>query len=118
MKTRYEEIQPYTTKDGSVIRELMHPATQGNHSQSLAEAVILPGSETLLHLHREAEELYHIIQGSGEMVLGDEQFAVAAGDTICIVPNTPHRITNTGAIPLKIMCCCSPPYAHGDTELL
>ncbi len=118
MKTRYDEIQPYTTKDGSIIRELMHPAIHGNHNQSLAEAIIPAGSTTLLHRHRNSEELYHITAGSGVMVVGDDQFAVTVGDTIYIMPSTPHQITNTGAIPLKIMCCCSPAYAHEDTELL
>jgi len=118
MRTPYDEIEPYTTKDGSIIRELIHPTRHGNRNQSLAEAIIPVGSKTLLHRHRQTEELYHITAGSGAMVVGDEQFSVAVGDTICITPRTPHQITNTGAIPLKILCCCSPAYSHEDTELL
>jgi mannose-6-phosphate isomerase-like protein (cupin superfamily) len=118
MKTRYDEIEPYTTKDGSTIRELMHPAIHGNHNQSLAEAIIPEGSQTLLHRHRNAEEIYHITAGSGVMKVGEEEFPVSEGDTVCITPDTHHRITNTGATPLKLMCCCSPAYAHEDTELL
>jgi len=118
MWTRYDGIQPYQTKDGSIIRELMHPAIHGNRNQSLAEATVPVGSTTLLHRHRQAEELYHIIAGSGEMTVGEERFAVRAGDTVCIMPDAPHQIANTGVGPLKILCCCSPPYAHGDTELL
>jgi mannose-6-phosphate isomerase-like protein (cupin superfamily) len=118
MQTRYDEIEPYTTKDGSIVRELMHPATHGNHNQSLAEAIIPEGSTTLLHRHRNSEELYHVTAGSGVMVVGEEEFAVAKGDTVCIMPDTPHRIVNTGATPLKLLCCCSPAYAHEDTELL
>ena len=34
----YRDIEPYVTKDGSEIRELMHPAVHGNEKQSLAEA--------------------------------------------------------------------------------
>ena len=37
----------YTTKDGSLIRELMHPATHGNARQSPAEAIVNPGIETI-----------------------------------------------------------------------
>ena len=65
-----------------------------------------------------AEEIYHITAGEGLMTLGEQRFAVAAGDTICIAPGTPHCIANTGAGPLKILCACSPAYAHDDTELL
>jgi mannose-6-phosphate isomerase-like protein (cupin superfamily) len=118
MKTTYASVDPYVTKDGSEIRELMHPSVQGNRAQSLAEATVPPGAETLLHRHRLTEELYHVTAGSGLMTLGDRAFEVRAGDTICIPPGTPHRIRNTGATPLKILCACTPAYSHEDTELV
>ena len=118
MKTRYREIAPYPTKDGSTIRELLHPAHHGNRNQSLAEAIVAPGTTTALHRHRQSEELYHITAGTGRITLGHESFDVAPGDTVCIPPGTPHCITNTGGDALHILCCCAPPYAHDDTELL
>jgi len=118
IKTEYGKIQPYTTKDGSVIRELMHPHVHGNTQQSLAEAIVPVGSSTLLHRHFQTEEIYHIAEGSGLMTLSDNDFNVTVGDTICIPPGAPHQIKNTGTVPLKILCCCAPPYSHDDTELL
>jgi len=118
MRTKYERIQSYTTKDNSIIKELMHPNIHGNHNQSLAEATVPVSSTTLLHMHMKTEELYHITEGKGIVVLGDERFAVTAGDTVCIMPGTPHQITNTGFLPLRILCCCSPAYSHDDTDLL
>jgi mannose-6-phosphate isomerase-like protein (cupin superfamily) len=118
MKTAYAAVTPYITRDGSQIRELMHPAVHGNVHQSLAEAIVPPGAATLLHRHRHSEELYHITAGSGHMTLGNEQFPVTAGDSICIPPGTPHCISNTGTGALHILCCCAPPYSHDDTELL
>jgi len=117
-KSEYDKIQPYTTKDGSVIRELMHPNVHGNTKLSLAEATIPVGLTTLLHKHHQSEEIYHILEGSGKMTMGDKKFDVKVGDTICIPPGTPHLIQNTGKISLRILCCCSPPYSHDDTELL
>jgi len=52
------------------------------------------------------------------MILGAECFAVAAGDTVAILPGTPHGLENPGPAPLVVLCCCAPPYAHEDTELL
>ncbi|OGP92193.1 MAG: hypothetical protein A2Z19_07215 [Deltaproteobacteria bacterium RBG_16_54_18] len=118
MKTRHDDCEPSVAKDGSIIRELMHPAVHGNRRQSLAEAVVPVGAATMLHRHLKTEEIYHITAGTGIMVVEDEQFRVAAGDTVCITPNTPHRITNSGTIPLTILCCCSPAYSHDDTHLL
>lgn len=118
MKRRYAEAAAYITKDGSEIRELMHPALHGNRRQSLAEATVQPGARIQLHRHMLSEELYHVSAGSGIMTLGADRFTVGAGDTVLIAPGTPHRIEATGAEPLRILCCCSPPYSHEDTELL
>ena len=118
MKTSYRDVSPYVTKDGSEIRELMHPSLHGNAKQSFAEATVAPGSATLLHRHRTTEEIYYIVQGEGKMTLGDETLHVSAGDTICIAPGTPHCIANTGTDALRILCACAPAYDHDDTELL
>jgi len=118
MRTRYAEIAPYQTRDGSQIRELMHPDRHGNRTQSLAEAVVLPGQETLLHKHLRTEELYHITAGQGLMTLGDDRFEVGVGDTVLIPPGTAHCIRNVGGDMLRILCSCSPAYSHEDTEVL
>ena len=118
MRTRYADIPSNITKDGSEIRELMHPVPHANANQSLAEAAVAPGQTTALHRHLNSEELYHITAGRGRMTLGDKQFEVGPGDTVCIPPGTPHCITNTGDELLRILCCCAPAYAHEDTELL
>jgi mannose-6-phosphate isomerase-like protein (cupin superfamily) len=118
VKTAYKSIAAYVTKDGSTIRELMHPLVHGNRVQSFAEAIVEPGARTALHRHALTEEIYHITAGDGLMTLGDQRFAVAVGDTVCIAPGTPHCIDNTGVAPLRILCACSPAYAHDDTQLL
>lgn len=118
MLTRYRDQPAFETKDGSEIRELMHPSAHGNRQQSLAEARIEPGSTTTLHRHLESEEIYHVCSGKGLMTLGDRRFAVAHGDSIAIARGTAHCIHNTGTDALVILCCCSPPYSDQDTELL
>jgi mannose-6-phosphate isomerase-like protein (cupin superfamily) len=118
VKTSYSEIKPYTTKDGAGIRELMHPEVHGNLKQSLAEAIIEPGTATALHRHNKSEEIYHFTAGKGQMTLGEKTFQVAPGDTVCIPPGTIHRLENTGKELLKLLCCCAPPYSHDDTELV
>ncbi|MCI0505019.1 MAG: cupin domain-containing protein [Gammaproteobacteria bacterium] len=118
MLTRYKNIKPFITRDGSEIRELMHPMQHGNTQQSLAEATVMPGGETLKHKHLVTEEIYHITQGQGLMSLGEQLIEVSVGDSICIAPGTAHNIRNTGDIPLKILCSCSPPYRDADTLLL
>ena len=118
MHTRYAEIEPYRTLDGSEVRELMHPVHHGARNQSLAEAIVPPGAATRLHRHHVSEEIYHLTDGRGRMTLGKARFMVESGDTVLIPPGIPHRIENIGGVPLRIFCCCSPAYRHEDTELL
>jgi len=113
-----DEVEPYVTRDGSEIRELMHPAIHGNAAQSLAEARVAPGGVTRAHLHRRSEELYFIVAGRGLMELGERHFEVGPGDTVCILPGTRHSISALGDQELRFLCCCAPAYRHEDTQLL
>ncbi len=116
--TRYDAIPAFVTKDGSLIRELLHPDSSAAIRQSLAEAVVETGQTTALHRHRQSEEIYHLTEGEGIMTLGDATFPVRAGDSVLIKPGTAHCIQNTGAVTLRILCACSPAYSHDDTELM
>lgn len=116
--TQRDDLEPYQTKDGSEIREMLHPDRHAVKQQSLAEASIPPACQTQLHCHHVTEEIYHILQGKGEMTLGEQRFPVKPGDSILILPGTAHRIENTGNESLRILCCCAPAYSHDDTELL
>lgn len=117
-KTACADISPYITKDGSEIRELLHPAKHGARNQSLAEARVPTGCTTLLHRHEVTEEIYHVTGGTGVMTLSAEKFPICPGDSILIPPGTPHCVANTGEETLIILCSCSPAYSHDDTILL
>lgn len=118
MKTRHADIAAFETKDGSLIRELLHPDRHGNHAQSLAQATVPCGMRTLRHRHLRSEELYHIQSGCGLIFLGDSSFTVGPGDTVLIPPGTAHCIEADGDEDLVFLCCCAPAYRDDDTELL
>jgi mannose-6-phosphate isomerase-like protein (cupin superfamily) len=114
---RLAELDAFRTLDGSTIRELAGPAWTAARSQSLAEASVPAGAETVEHHHVRSEELYYFIAGRGRMRLGSEEAEVAAGDCVVIPPGTAHKLWNTGGEPLVLLCCCSPPYSDEDTVL-
>jgi mannose-6-phosphate isomerase-like protein (cupin superfamily)/ketosteroid isomerase-like protein len=114
---KLERVEAFTTKDGSEIRELAGIPTGNAENQSLAEATVPPGGETEEHYHRASEEIYLFTAGQGRLRLGDDESEVAAGDTVVIPPGTRHKLWNTGTEPLKLLCCCAPPYSHEDTVL-
>ena len=95
-RSRLQDREPFTTLDGSTIREVAHPAWTAARHQSLAEATVPPHGATEAHLHRVTEELYFFTAGRGRMRLGDDEFDVAAGDCVVIPPGTEHALVNTG----------------------
>jgi mannose-6-phosphate isomerase-like protein (cupin superfamily) len=115
---RLEEREPFVTADGSTIRELAGVPSGNAVNQSLAQATVPPGGETIEHYHRESEEIYHFTAGAGRMRLGVEEADVRAGDTVVIAPGVPHKLWNPGEDDLVLLCCCAPPYSHDDTVLL
>jgi mannose-6-phosphate isomerase-like protein (cupin superfamily) len=105
-----DRAEPFTTKDGSTIRELHRTS-----AQSLAEAVLEPGQSTRRHYHPRSEEIYFVTKGSGELEVDGERRTVRPGDAILIPPGVWHTLENDGTSELLILCMCSPPYSHEDT---
>ena len=103
-----DELAAFTTKDGSTIREFHHTALQ-----SLAEASLAAGQSTERHYHRESEEIYVVLEGEGDLTIDGERRQVGAGDAALIPAGAWHEIVATS--PLRLLCCCAPPYSHDDT---
>jgi mannose-6-phosphate isomerase-like protein (cupin superfamily) len=117
-RVRLEDRESFITADGSSIRELAGIPSANAVNQSLAEATVPPGGETVEHYHRTSEEIYYFTSGTGRMQLGDDEADVSAGDTVVIAPGTRHKLFNPGAEPLVLLCCCAPAYSDEDTVLL
>ena len=113
-----QEAPAFTTKDGSVIRELLAHRNSVIRYQSLAEARVAPGASTTPHYHTKTEEIYYILSGRANMTVGKETSPVGPGDAIAIPPGQVHTITNTGSEMLTFLCCCAPGYEHDDTLLI
>ena len=116
--SRLDQLESFTTLDGSTIREIAGPSWTPARNQSLAEATVPAGAETIAHLHRTTEELYFFTAGRGRLRLADIERDVEAGDCAVIPPGTVHKLWNTGPDPLVLLCCCAPAYSDEDTVLL
>lgn len=68
---------------------------------------IAPGKRAFpRHNHRVNEEMFFVLEGSGEARIGDETFPVRAGDVIACPPGGPetaHQLSNTGTAELKVL---------------
>ena len=110
-----DQVEPFITKDGSQIRELLAYRNSAIQNQSLAEATVPVDGSTDEHYHSETEEIYFILEGEGKMRIENESQDVRVGDAIAILPGQKHKLWNTGKVPLRLLCCCAPCYEHRDT---
>jgi quercetin dioxygenase-like cupin family protein len=101
--------EPFTTKDGSTIRELHRTS-----AQSLAEASLEPGQATQRHYHARTEEIYLLTEGGGVLEVDGDSREVGAGDAILIPPGAWHEL-RAGPQGARLLCVCAPPYSHDDT---
>jgi mannose-6-phosphate isomerase-like protein (cupin superfamily) len=111
------EVAPFTTKDGSEIRELLAHRNSAIRHQSLAEARLPVGGATQEHFHPRTEEIYYITHGTGRIRIEGEWRDVQPGDAIAIPPGQKHKLWNTGGEVLRLLCGCAPGYEHSDTIL-
>ena len=109
LRNRDRDATPFTTKDGSTIREYLRTGVQ-----SLAEASLEPGQATQRHYHGRSEEIYLIVEGGGELEVDGDVRTVGPGDAILIPAGAWHQLAAGGA-GATLLCCCVPPYSDDDT---
>ena len=108
----------YFTDERCFILE--HLNIPGNPACSLARARVEPGVTTALHALVDTVEIYHILNGSGEVVLGGALVReVGTGDTVLIPAGVSQKIRNTGSSDLVFLAICCPrftPACYRDLE--
>jgi len=61
---------------------------------------VWPGQTVPAHTHLDEDQIYHVVSGSGFVVLAGVRTEVSAGSFVMIPIGTEHEITNTGSEPL------------------
>jgi len=76
--------------------------------------LVPPGMRAFpFHNHRVNEEMFFVLEGDGEVRIGNERHAVRAGDFIACPPGGPetaHQIINTGTAELKYLAVSTMQY--------
>jgi len=69
--------------------------------------------------NQEQEEVYFIVEGEGEMCLGEERCMIKAGQAAYIPSGVFHQLTNTGSTPMRMIYVYGPSgdVAHWKQEL-
>ena len=69
--------------------------------------------------NQEQEEVYFVLEGQGEMCLGEERQILQGGQAVYIPSGIFHQMTNIGDTPLRMLYCYGPAgdVAHWRQEL-
>ena len=86
---------------------------------SLGHVTLEPNGGQVPWHNQEQEEVYFVLEGTGEMCLGEERQTVIGGQAVFIPPGVFHQMTNTGDTPLQMIYCYGPAgdVAHWRQEL-
>ena len=86
---------------------------------NLGNVTLEPDGGQIPWHNQDSEEVYFIVEGAGEMCLGEERRTLCAGQAVYIPPGVFHQLTNTGDTPLRFIYCYAPAgdVAHWRQEL-
>ncbi|HEY9618836.1 MAG TPA: cupin domain-containing protein [Crinalium sp.] len=74
---------------------------------------IEPGQSNPLHKHPNSDEICYFVQGTGDVIIGDEIAAVSPGVSVHIPKGVGHEILNTGTERMIVVLAQSPlPAGH------
>ena len=86
---------------------------------ALGNVTLEPNGGQVPWHNQDQEEVYFILEGTGEMCLGDERTVMHAGQAVYIPSTVFHQLTNIGDTPLRMLYCYGPAgdVAHWRQEL-
>ncbi len=107
----YDPEKEYFFREGCFINELSN--SQADPGLSVARVRVRPGDFTRWHRLDERVERYVILQGCGEVELGDlAPGRVSEGDVVLIPPGCRQRIRNDGEEELVFLALCTPRFVE------
>ena len=72
------------------------------------EALVPPGGGPPLHIHRNEEETFYVLEGEMEFRLGEDTITAGAGDFVNVPRGTVHRFENTGTKTARLLLTFTP----------
>lgn len=93
-------------RDRLILRDtyrLIDAMNSPSQRLTMGHTTIYPTGTTTGHAHDDMEEVYFVISGEGVMVIGEEEFAIRAGDGLYVPPGVYHTTLQRGNLPLTVL---------------
>ncbi|MBX2816413.1 MAG: cupin domain-containing protein [Saprospiraceae bacterium] len=102
-------LEEFYTEERCRIGEIYNRSEDKTHS--LARTTVAAGVTTAWHKLRATSEIYFILEGLGEIEIGEGiKQILRPGDSAMIPADVPQRITNMGDADLVFLCICCPAF--------
>ncbi len=120
----YTKVNVGEVEDSAVAFGLSPSLEARFARRALGSSVVGIGRETLApgfrvpfgHTHRDQEEIYVVVRGSGRMKIDDEIVDLAEGDMVRVAPGV-WRCTEAGPDGLEIVAVGAPIADKNDAEI-
>jgi quercetin dioxygenase-like cupin family protein len=104
--THYNEIEEIPVQDpnvSGVSRRVLISAADNAPNFTMRLFHVEPDGYTYYHSHDFEHEIF-IIEGEGEVIIGEDSKPIQAGYAILVQPNEVHQLKNTGNIRMTLLC--------------
>ena len=91
------------------IRWIWNSQINESAEQTLGHVVIHPGEKNTFHAHPNCEELLYVLTGECDHWVGDEEYHLKPGMTICIPRGFDHYAEVTSSEPFRALIFYSSP---------
>lgn len=105
---KLNELGDYVLELGPDVKipgKVFGGTTLGTTGGEFSFQQFLPGTETgFLHTHKQHEELYFFLSGTGEFQVDGNVFPVSEGSVVRVSPEGRRSVRNNGTAPLVMLC--------------
>ena len=93
---------------GALSKPLVRPETTGSRLVDYRISTYQPMAYVEVHTHKVQEQIYHVLEGEGMMIIDGEKTVVRRHDVIFIPPGISHSIVNNGLGDLTFIVVTTP----------
>ncbi len=84
---------------------------------SVIEELMPPNTSDVLHYHKNATQLFYILNGEAAFTIDDEVLIAKQGESVKILPNQIHKIENNSSVNLRFVLVSQPKAQHDRFEI-
>lgn len=114
-----KDVEGYSPANhhGTVNKRLVSQANVGAKHMEVVLGTLEKGGGALPHAHPGMEQACYLLEGTAEVEIDGETFAMLPGDTCFFPEDVMHIFRVTSETPVRLLVIYSPPYAENPARV-